>query len=320
MVVEIETIQDIQSPENIRLLREKMETDSYILVSVNEFTDPTPTPTPPTPPSNIYHIGETTKLAQQYQTTLNSLFGKMVAYEAEGGGRLFQDIVPSLSQTNCQTSLSSLTELEIHTEQAFSELRPDYISLACLKGNPEAKTYVLFLDTLLQHLTEKQINLLQQPLWMTNVDESFLESSARNTNNNNNIINNIDTMGNNYNIIMENQLLSQPRGPLSILQKDKTEMVFDQNLMYGITLETDTLIDIIIDIYYQYRQTFILKPGDIFILNNRRAVHGRSSFQPRFDRQDRFLIRSFIMNELNYKSTEWARDKETNQMVLAKYS
>ena len=29
-------------------------------------------------------------------------------------------------------------ELELHTEQAFSKLRPDVLSLACLRGNPKA--------------------------------------------------------------------------------------------------------------------------------------------------------------------------------------
>ena len=63
----------------------------------------------------------------------------MVSYEAEGNGRLFQDMVPNKELALSQTSLGSKKELELHTEQAFSEMRPDYLSLACLKGDIYAK-------------------------------------------------------------------------------------------------------------------------------------------------------------------------------------
>ena len=52
-------------------------------------------------------------------------------------------MVPSRESARTQTSLSSEVELEVHTEQAFSVLRPDYLSLACLRGDPNAHTYLL---------------------------------------------------------------------------------------------------------------------------------------------------------------------------------
>jgi hypothetical protein len=32
-------------------------------------------------------------------------------------------------------------------------------------------------------------------------------------------------------------------------------------------------------------------PGDLYFLDNRRAVHGRPAFQPRYDGTDRWLLR-----------------------------
>jgi len=90
--------------------------------------------TSPTPLSNKSHIGETTELAR-IQAIFNQAMGEMVSYEAEGG-RLFQDMVPKPDLSHTQTSLGSGVELELHTEQAFSQLRPDILSLACLRGNP----------------------------------------------------------------------------------------------------------------------------------------------------------------------------------------
>jgi len=88
---------------------------------------------PNTPNSNGECIGEKTTLAR-IQAILMAVIGEMVAYEAEGYGRLFQDVIPIKQMETIQTSVGSNTELEIHTEQAFSELRPDILSLACLRG------------------------------------------------------------------------------------------------------------------------------------------------------------------------------------------
>ena len=98
-----------------------------------------------TPDNNTFHIGEDT-IMSKIQAIINTYIGEMVSYEAEGDGRLFQDMVPNKKLAQTQTSLGSKVELELHTEQAFSDLRPDYLSLACLKGDSQAKTYYLHVD------------------------------------------------------------------------------------------------------------------------------------------------------------------------------
>ena len=49
------------------------------------------------------------------------------------------------------------------------------------------------------------------------------------------------------------------------------------------------------DLLRDYRQAhhseIVLRPGDLFILDNSRAIHGRSSFAPRWDGNDRWLCR-----------------------------
>ena len=55
----------------------------------------------------------------------------------------------------------------------------------------------------------------------------------------------------------------------------------------------------IIDLYYEFREHCVLESGDILILNNHKVVHGRSAFSPLFNGHDRFVIRSFIMKNIN---------------------
>jgi len=41
-----------------------------------------------------------------------------------------------------------------------------------------------------------------------------------------------------------------------------------------------------------------LEPGDLLIINNRKVMHGRSEFIPRYDGQDRWLQRVYVTNDL----------------------
>ena len=293
----------LQVPDRIRksLLSFVLETDSnegFLLIQNIPIDD---SQIPNTPHGNMYKVGETTILAR-IQAILLNVVGEMIAYEAEGYGRLFQDVVPMKDMSMVQTSLGSRTELEIHTEQAFSKLRPDILSLACLRGDPEARTYILPVEYILENLSTDEIECLREPLWKTGVDMSFKLNGHE---------------------FIEGDI----RGPLSILNcssnntdspsLEKPIITFDQDLMTGITPESQQMIHKIVDIYYKHRIAHILKPGEIAWIDNRYAVHGRSAFSPKYDGYDRFLIRAFAT--LDYSKSEYARP-DGNRMVYAVYS
>jgi L-asparagine oxygenase len=261
---------------------------------INEFSPVSiSTVLPKTPTTNDNKIGETTILAR-IQSILINLISEMISYEAEGYGRLFQDVVPVKQLANEQTSIGSNTELEIHTEQAFSKLRPDILSLACIRGDPLAQTYILPVNYILEHMDTNERETLRLPLWKTGVDLSF----KLNTN---------DFIDGNI------------RGPFSIITGDENDpkLVFDQDLIFGTTEEANFLIKKIINIYYKYRIQHNLQNGEIILIDNMRAVHGRSPFYPKYDGNDRFLIRCFAV--YNYEYSSYAR-KNNSRMVSSIYS
>lgn len=229
---------------------------------------------PETPPDNSAHVGERTLLARA-QAIINHAIGHMIAYEAEGDGRLFQDMVPKRTAAVTQTSLGFGVELELHTEQAFSKLKPDWVSLACLSGHDQAKTYVLPVSDLLPLLSEAEASLLREPLWVTGVDESFRVGGHA---------------------FIEGDI----RGPMPILggSREDPSIVLDQDLMLGTTDQAEQLFRRLLDLYVLHRRTHVLHPGEVLLLDNRRAVHGRSPFQPRWDGQDRFIVRSFAVRDI----------------------
>lgn len=233
---------------------------------------------PKTPENNNNKIGETTLLAR-IESILINVISEMISYEAEGYGRLFQDIIPIKKMENEQTSVSSNTELEIHTEQAFSKLRPDILSLACIRGDELAQTYILPIDCILQNLNEEENELIRLPLWKTGVDLSFKLNHAE---------------------FIEGDI----RGPIPIIFGDKEHprLVFDQDLMFGTNEKSNCLIKKIVEIYYEHRNEHNLQNGEIILIDNMRAVHGRSQFRPKYDGNDRFLVRCFAVYDYNYSS------------------
>lgn len=255
---------------------------------------------PKTPLVNTNSVGSTTLLAY-IQSIFVSFLGEMISYEAEGDGQIFQDIIPVPNMGINQTSYSSDVELEIHTEQAFSKIRPDILSLACLKGDKNALTYVLPLNKILENISEEEYELLLKPLWKTGVDVSFKKNGY---------------------LFLEGDI----RGPFPIINdsnnnnnsKEKTlVLIFDQDLMKGTTEESNHIIEKIVDIYYKNRIPHNLQPGEILLIDNRRSLHGRSPFIPKYDGNDRFLIRCFAIS--NYESTLYARPNN-GRMVSAIYS
>jgi hypothetical protein len=219
-------------------------------------------PVPETPQTNTLNIGATTELCRRQEEILKK-FGPLVSYKEECNGAMFQDVVPVRSLASLQTSTSSEYPLEIHTEQAFSEDRPTFLCLACLRGDPDAVTYVLHRKTLIQHLDPDDVEYLKKPLWTCRVDASFVLGGAKDTVN----------------------------GPMPILRE--SSLVFDQDLMSGLTPRATQLIRKIVDVYEEHKTSITLEPGDVLVLDNRVVVHGRSKFRPRYDGTDRFLIRCF---------------------------
>lgn len=251
-----------------------------------------------TPLTNTESIGEKTVLSK-IQAILTSYISELIAYEGESSGKLFQDIVPIQNMSTEQSSVSSKNELEIHTEQAFSKLKPDILTLACLRSANSAFTYILPVKYILKNITPEEHDLLMQPLWYFGIDYSFK-------------VNNNDFIDGNT------------RGPFPILSvnndindNNKAYLLFDQNLITGITDEANEIIKKTVNIYYTYRLQYCLESGDILLINNNIAVHGRSPFIANYDGNDRFLIRCFGTFDLT--KSLYARTNN-NRIVNAIYS
>ena len=76
-------------------------------------------------------------------------------------------------------------------------------------------------------------------------------------------------------------------------------MVFDADLMVGIDTEEPTMhFGCSATPRRAYHTSVALEAGDLLVVDNAVAVHGRSPFTPRFDGTDRWLQRTFVVSDL----------------------
>jgi L-asparagine oxygenase len=224
-----------------------------------------PTPDDPTAPTGKPLVSELMLL------TAARRLGQPVGYEPEHGGEIVQNIVPTRAAAERQVSTSSKVELAFHTEAAFHPHRPRYLLLLCLRGDPAAATTLASVNEVLPHLPDEVRAALFEPRFRTAVDESYLHGRS-------NVLG--DAMA---------VLTGDPARP---------SMVFDADLMVGTDTDADRALQVLAEAVAEFRTAVVLDAGDLLVVDNTIAVHGRSPFTPRFDGTDRWLQRTFVVSDL----------------------
>ena len=230
-----------------------------------------PTPATPRRPVAKDRISELVLLAVARR------LGQPVGYEPEHGGDIVQNIVPTRRAAGRQTSTSSRVELMFHTEAAFHPHRPRYLLLLCLRGDPSAATTLASIHEVLPQLPAAVVEVLFEPRFRTAVDESYLHGRR-------------NVLG----------------APMAVLTGDRGRpaMVLDADLMVGTDATADDALRVLGGAVAAHHTAVVLEPGDLLIVDNGAAVHGRSPFTPRFDGTDRWLQRTFVVADLRASEGE----------------
>jgi L-asparagine oxygenase len=212
--------------------------------------------------------------AEAFLALIGSRLGELVGYLQEKNGALFHDVIPEKSQEREQSAAGSRVPLELHTERCFHPYLPSYVLLACLREdrNGEALTEIASVRKLLPLVPARHVPILFEPAFRTGVDYSFGNVRTRKGN-----------------------------GPvMSILYGDRHDpcLRYDLDLMVGLSARAGAALDAVRDAALRARDSIGLKAGDLIAIDNRRAVHGRSAFRPRYDGRDRWLKRAYLVPEL----------------------
>lgn len=253
----------------VRRFRADPDPSGVLLLRGLDLGDPPPTPASPT--AAIATVKD--DRSERALLALGGLLGEPVGFVQEHGGVLVQDIVPTETSAGRQISTGSRVALDFHTETAFHRHRPRYLLLGCLRPDPERRAETLYLSVadLLAHLDPADVAILRQARFRIGVDESFAADGRRR--------------------------LGQPLPVLSG-SPDRPVLVFDADLMVATDPGAGAVLDRVRAVVAAQRHGVRLDAGDVLVIDNHLAVHGRAPFQAHFDGTDRWLQRVLVVEDL----------------------
>ena len=243
-------------------------------------------PLPPTPDHADYGMGIHLPAARVFSVA-SALFGDQFGFKPELAGHIIQDILPVSGFEDTQQSISSRALLELHCETVFTDNRADVIGLLCLRPDPdhEAGTVLASTAMLLPRLHPRTIAILSEPRFSTTVDGSFLRGSG------------ID-----HPIVI---------GPVQVFSgsPDRPRIRCDFAETRGLAADAQNALD---ELYRVATEAIIelrLDAGDLLLIDNHDAFHGRTSFRRHGNGQDRWLLRTFITRDLSRSRADRPGDR-----------
>lgn len=219
-----------------------------------------------------------------------SLIGEAFGWLTQQDGHIVNDLVPIREFESAQVGAGSGVELAWHTEDAFHPRKAHYLVLMCVRNPDEVATSLATIDAALPDPSVAPE--LFRPCVSIRPDDAHLAGLGA-----------LEQRGALDPRKGKPSWLSPTPRPVLTGRLDQPELCIDP--AYMDTLPGDPhgarAVANICDALEAKLVDIVLEPGDVLIINNRRAVHGRRSFAARYDGSDRWLKRVNIARSFDDK-------------------
>lgn len=231
---------------------------------------------PPTPSHRGATWGPATLQARKMMCILLSQLGHIYNFSAKKDFDYIDDVFPIYFDRNAQLGTNRCF-LEWHVEDGFHPAKADLVALYCLRGDPNAQTYICEARDL--NLAPHFRAELTKPNFLIRVDPTFKVGGS-----------------------------AVPEYRCAVLTPgEDPEVVYDPAYMVGVTPEAQAALEHFRKCVDSAHQAITLEQGDLLVFDNRRVMHARSAYDPAYDGTDRWLLRSLLL-ESYWKARECLSD------------
>ncbi|QWF84119.1 TauD/TfdA family dioxygenase [Amycolatopsis sp. CA-230715] len=242
---------------------------------------------PPTPETR------TDQLPAGHNTSGNLLLvaevlGSMTGYADEKDGALVHEVHPVRGEESRVENTGSMT-FGFHTENVHHPFRPDFLGLLCLRQDHD-RTGAARLSSIREavaDLSPRTIAVLRTPRFRSLYPTSFTRSGS-------------------------GERPSSLPHPVIFGEAPDYFMRFNVHNTYSLDDEGTAALEELTAALDRNLRQILLEPGDLVVINNHIAAHGRSGFTPRYDGYDRWLRRFYSLRA----TPDWVRDSMPIPRVL----
>jgi L-asparagine oxygenase len=216
----------------------------------------------PTPTDWRDAVGRaSTGIYERFLLTLAGALGAVFSFPALQGGRPVQDLLPMPGQEETKSGNSSRSLLDLHTEDAFSSRRCDYLGLMCLRNDDLVPTSYAELD--LERISGELVDVLFQRRFTIRADDTHHHQGGHE--------------------------------PIALLWGDRSRPFLRIDDHFTDPLPGDeparAALEALVAALYSAEQSITLRPGEVVFIDNHLAAHGRRPFTARYDGADRWIKR-----------------------------
>lgn len=187
-----------------------------------------------------------------------------ISYPQEKQGLVFPNIVPVKGAQN-EMSNRGTDELFPHTDAPHRNDSPHFTGLICLRQEPGALTFWTDVSEIVNRLDTNTIDLLQKPEFLHKPSTSWINDVTA----------------------IKPILYKLPDGDWA--------MHVNLGFCRGATERAVRAIGTLIRMSYQcMTESIEMQPGELLIIDNRRALHGRKKFLSNYDGSARWLVRCYF--------------------------
>ncbi len=240
----------------------------------------------PTPPDwRDLADRQRTRRHEFYLMLICALLGEVFGWSTLQDSRLIHNVLPMRAEEQEQSGHGTV-QLEWHTEDGFHPFRCDYLVLLSMRNHDRVPTTISSIDDV--SLSAEHRRVLGHKRFFIRPDNEHLHRAA-------DLVK--GTMRQHpIQVFHENPL------PCEVLFGDPAEPYLRIDPAFMEALPGDaTAASALRELVSQLGnglQNVVLTPGDLLVVDNFKAVHGRSAFRARFDGTDRWLKKAVSSRDL----------------------
>lgn len=211
--------------------------------------------------------------------------GDVFGWSTLQDGRLVHDVLPMPGHEDSQSGHGTV-ELAWHTEDGFHPFRCDYLMLLGLRNHDAVPTVVASVDDV--ELTAEQRALLSEPRFLIRPDTLQLKNAQKLS---------VDS-----GMAHPIHVMEDDPEPCAVLfgHPEQPYLRIDPEFMSALPgdVEAAKALDVLCRELHRNLVEVPLRAGDLLVVDNFKAVHGRNPFKARFDGTDRWLKKVVVTRDL----------------------